>query len=58
MLNKKPLRVEYRFVDHEQLDRQKRLDDAFDVIFDEIELDDTERINNKNKYEHPITINR
>lgn len=58
MLNKKPLRVEYRFVDHEQLDRQKRLDDAFDVIFDEIVAEYLERINNKNKYDHPNTINR
>lgn len=58
MKTKKPLSVEYRFVDYELLARQKRLDDAFDLIFDEIELKDSDRINNQNEYEHPITIER
>ncbi len=55
---RKLLSVKYAFVDYEQLDRQKRLDDAFDVIFDEIEIDDTERINNKYEYEQRAFIKR
>ena len=42
----------------EQSERQKRLDDAYDVIFDEIEIEDMERINNKNEYEHAAIIKR
>ena len=40
MKPKKQLQVKYLFVNCEQSDRQKRLDDAFDVIFDEIEIED------------------
>lgn len=44
--------------DYDQSERQKRLDDAFDVIFDEIEVENIERINSKNEYEHPVIIKR
>ena len=53
---KKPLSVEYSFVNYEQLARQKRLDDAFDEMFDEIEYEDSERINNHNEYENRQTF--
>lgn len=55
---KKELQIKYLFVDCEQLDRQKRLDDAFDLIFDEVENDDIERINKKDEYEHAVIIKR
>lgn len=48
---KKDLKINYRFIDYEQLECQKRLDDAFDVLLYEIEIEDLERINNKNDYE-------
>ncbi len=51
-----PLSVEYSFVNYEQLACQKWLDDAFDSIFDEIELEDSERINNHNEYENRHTF--
>lgn len=51
----KKLQVKYSFVDYEQSERQKRLDDAYDVIFDELDAEDLERINNKNEYEQPRT---
>lgn len=50
MKPKKQLQVKYFFVDYEQSGRQKRIADAFDVIFDEIE-EDMERTNDKNEYE-------
>ena len=39
MKTRKQLQVKYIFVDYEQKDWQKRLDDAFDILFDEIEID-------------------
>lgn len=52
MINlKKQLRIKYKFTDYEQAELQKRLDDAFDVLFDEVEIDDIERIDGKNEYE-------
>lgn len=58
MKSKKTIQIKYSFVDYEQTERQKRLDDAFDAVFDEIEIEDAERINNKNEYEHPAVIKR
>lgn len=57
MNSKKKLNIKYTFVDYEQMERQKRLDDAFDMLFDEIEADDLEHTNSKDKYDHP-TINK
>lgn len=58
MKHKNKLLVEYMLSDYDQSERQKRLDDAFDVIFDEIEVENIERINSKNEYEHPVIIKR
>ena len=46
MKSKKKYQIKYTFVDYEQAERQKRLDDAFNVIFEELELENIERINN------------
>jgi hypothetical protein len=58
MKSKKQLSVKYSYVDCEQSERQKRLEDAYDVIFDEIDIEDLECINNKNEYEQPAIIKR
>lgn len=57
MNNKKKLRVKYSFVDYEIPESQKKIDDAFDEIFDEVETEDIDRLNN-NEYEHYTTIKR
>ncbi len=56
MKPKKKLQVRYSFADHEQKERQKRIDDAFESIFEELELKEIERINDKNEYEHPVIV--
>ena len=58
MKAKKQLQVKYSYVDCEQSERQRRLDDAFDVIFDQIEMDAVEDFSNKNEYEQPAIIKR
>ena len=58
MKPKKQLRIKYSFVDYEQSERQKRLDDAYDVIFDELDAEDLERLDKKDEYGHPATIQR
>ena len=58
MKPKKQLRIKYSFVDYEQAERQKRLDDAYDVIFDELDAEDLERLDKKNEYEHLANIKR
>ncbi|HUD18940.1 MAG TPA: hypothetical protein VMR81_00655 [Patescibacteria group bacterium] len=58
MKPKKQLRIKYSFVDYEQAERQKRLDDAYDVIFDELDAEDLERLDKKDEYGHPATIQR
>ena len=58
MKSKRKLIVKYSFVDCEQSERQKRLDDAYDVIFDELDAEDLERLDKKDEYEHPTTIQR
>lgn len=58
MRRNKKLLVKYRIVECTEMDRQKRLDDAFNVIFEEIESDDIERTNSKGEYEHDIVIKR
>lgn len=42
MKPKKQLHVEYMFVDYEQLERQKRVNDAYDVIFEDMDFEDPE----------------
>lgn len=46
--SKKKLQVKYLFVDCEQSERRKRLDDAFDYIFNQIEEDE----NHENGHEN------
>ena len=58
MKHNKKFQVKYSFVDYEHAERQKRLDDAYDVIFDEIDAEDLERTNNKNQYGHLAIIKR
>ena len=54
---KKTLTTRYTFTDFEQQERQKRLDDAFDVFLEEIDREE-ERINNEDEYEQAVTIKR
>jgi hypothetical protein len=56
MVKNKKYQVKYSYIDYEQPERQKRLYDVFDIIFDEIENDDLEGIDNKKQYEQK-TIN-
>ncbi len=58
MRAKKKLSIKYSFVDYKQLERQKKLDDAYDVIFDELDAEDLERLDKKDEYDHPATIQR
>lgn len=58
MKSKNQLQVKYSFVDYEQADCQKRLDDAFDLIFDEIEIENLERIDMNHDYEYSAVIKR
>jgi hypothetical protein len=39
-----------------QSDRQKRLDDAFDYLFDELKIFEIEHKNNKDEYEQQNVI--
>jgi len=50
MKSEKQLSVKYSFLECEQEERQKRLDDAFDVVFDEFNLSvcDLNKENTKN----------
>lgn len=43
-------------MDYEQGDRQKKLDDIFDFLFDELDILDTEHMDNTKKYEYPVVI--
>ena len=58
MKPKKQLSVKYSFVDYEQVERQNKLDDIFDFIFDELDILDTERIDKKDEYGQPVVIKR
>jgi hypothetical protein len=57
MKPKKKLQITYSTVDYEQKEHQKKLDDAFESIFEDIEMVDLERINNRYEFEHPVVIN-
>jgi uncharacterized membrane protein len=52
----KKYQVKYVFVDFEEKERQKRLDDAFDYLFDELKVFETEHKNNKDEYEQQNVI--
>lgn len=58
MKRKKELMFKYSVVNSEQTERQIKLDDAFDVVFDELDILDTEHIDNKDEYEHATIIKR
>lgn len=51
MKPKRQLQIKYTFIDNEQMQHQEKLDNAYDAIFDDIEIADIERINNKVEYE-------
>jgi hypothetical protein len=48
------LQVKYMCVENDQEKCQKRLDDAFDYLFEVLGFFETDCTNNKNEYEQPI----
>jgi hypothetical protein len=58
MKSKREMHVRYSYVACEQKETQKRLDDAFDSLFEGLEMESIGSINNENNYEHATAVNK
>lgn len=56
MNHKTQLWVRYSHVGNVHKDHQKRIRDAFDLIFEKLDMDNLERTNNLNEYEKRYSI--